>query len=323
MNTTTGDMVPSVVISYNKEAKKLYIRSEGWSSSSAYLLTLVTGGIKNPYGTPLSRYPDCVYHGSPYDDFITTFYTNGSDPDSCVADSSPRITSISPDTARIENPQPVMSINFSKAMDTTDLTEYIGSFKLHKNSLTGDAVPMDTVFCTPYSIQFKLKQASDSLINGTMYYFVINSANLKAKYPRHTPDYLLPLDADYDGPESTEPNFVWYFLYDTIAPPVVSNVEEITNGRRFNFSKRMDETTLTAENIKVFDATGYVPGTLVIVNRNTDNTTTSVEYYFERTASGSFKVFVSKNVKSINGKMLDSNGNGIGGEEKDDYWHNP
>jgi hypothetical protein len=322
MNTTTGDMVPSVVVSYNKEAKKLYIRSEGWSSSSAYLLTLVTGGIKNRYGIALDGDRDTIFDGSPYDDYITTFYTNGSDPDSCVATSVPTITSISPDTIRIINPRPAMTINFSTAMDTTDLTEFIGNFKLHKNSVTGDAVPMDTIFCTPYSIQFKLKQASDSLVNGTMYYFVINSANLKAKYPRQTPDYLLPLDADYDGPESTEPNFVWYFLYDTIAPPVVSNVEQITNGRRFNFNTRMDESTLTLDNIKVFDETGYVPGSLVIKNQNTDNTTTSVEYYFERNTGENFRVFVSRNVKSNKNRMLDSNGNGIGGEEKDDYWHN-
>lgn len=322
MNTTTGDMVSSVVISYNKEAKKLYIRSEGWSSSSSYLLRLVTGGIKNRYGTQLDGYHDHINHGSPYDDYITTFYTNGSNSDSCVATAVPTITSISPATTRIVNPQPAMTINFSTAMDTTDLTEYIGSFKLHKNSLTGDAVPMDTVFCTPYSIQFKLKQASDSLINGTMYYFVINSANLKAKYPRHTPDYLLPLDADFDGPEPTEPSFVWYFLYDTIAPPTVSNLEQIDYGIRVDFSKRMDEATLTAENIKIFDEMGYIPGTFVILNRNTDPVTTSVEYYFEREANDPFRVFVSKNVKSNKNRMLDSNGNGIGGEEKDDYWHN-
>jgi hypothetical protein len=319
-NTTTGDVVPSVVISYNKEARKLYIHSEGWSSSSAYLLRLVSGGIKNRFGTVLDGDRDGKNDGSPYDDYITTFYTSGSASDSCVATTVPIITSISPDTVRITTPQPDMTINFSTGMDTTNLTDFIASFKLHKGSETGDAVPMDTVYCTPYAIQFKLKQASDSLINGTKYFFVINSANLKAKYLRHTPDYLLPLDADYDGPEPTEPNFVWYFLYDTIAPPTVSD-DPMSNGRKFNFSTRMDETTLTAENIKVFDAMGYIPGTFVILNRNTDNVTTSVEYYFERGANVPFKVFVSKNVKSNKNRMLDSNGNGIGGEEKDDYWN--
>jgi hypothetical protein len=206
-------------------------------------------------------------------------------------------------------------------MDTTNLATYIANFKLFKGSVNGDPVPIDTVFCTPTSMRFKLKNASDSLINGNTYYFTILSPNVKAKYPKNTPDYLLPLDADYDGPELTEPNFVWYFLYDTIAPPIVSNWEQITNGIRINFSERMDETTLTAENIKVFDATGYVPGTFVIVYRNSDNTTTSVEYYFERTAIASFKVFVSRNVKSKLGRMLDSNADGIGGELKDDYWN--
>ena len=206
-------------------------------------------------------------------------------------------------------------------MDTTNRATYITNFKLYKGSETGDAVPIDTVYCTPTSISFKLKQTSDSLINGTRYFFVINSANLKAKYLRNTPAYLLPLDADWDGPEPTEPNFVWYFLYDTIAPPTVSNWEQITSGIRVNFSTRMDETTLTAENIKIFDATGYIPGTFVILNRNTDNVTTSVEYYFERAANAPYKVFVSKNVKSNKNRMLDSNGNGIGGEEKDDYWN--
>jgi len=320
LNTTTNDMVPNIEISYNKEARKLYIRSEGWSSSSAYLLRLVTGGIKNRFGTALDGDRDTIYDGSPYDDYITTFYTSGSDPDSCVATEPPIISSISPDTVRITNPQPAMTINFSTPMDTANISGYLANFKLYKGSETGVAVPIDTVYCTPISIRFKLKNEIDSLINGTKYFFTLTSANLKAKYPRNTPDYLLPLDADFDGPEPTEPNFVWYFLYDTLAPPTVSH-EPIPNGREFNFTKRMDETTLTTENIKVFDATGYVPGTFVILNQSTDNVTTSVEYYFERTASPPFKVFVSKNVKSKTGRMLDSNGNGIGGEDKDDYWN--
>lgn len=320
MNTTTGDMVPSVVVSYNKEARKLYIHSEGWSSSSAYLLRLVTGGIKNRFGTVLDGDRDGKNDGSPYDDYITTFYTNGSFPDSCVATKSDTVDFISPDTVRIENPRQEMTIRFGADLDTTNLTNFLSNFKLHKGSETGDAVAIDTVYCRPDEVKFKLKQASDSLINGTMYYFVLNSANLKAKYLRFTPDYLLPLDADYDGPEPTEPNFVWFFLYDTIAPPTVSD-EPMTNGRKFNFSTRMDETTLTTGNIKVFDETGFVPGTFVIVNRNSDNTMTSVEYYFEREANAPYKVFVSKNVKSIKNRMLDSNGNGIGGEEKDDYWN--
>ncbi|MEO0093223.1 MAG: Ig-like domain-containing protein [candidate division WOR-3 bacterium] len=319
INTTTGDSVPSIVVSYNKEAKKLYIRSEGWSSSSAYLLRLITGGIKNRYGTVLDGDRDGIADGSPYDDYLTTFYTTGSAPDSCVPTVQPKITAISPDTQRITDPRPTITINFSTKMDTTRRTDYIANFKLFKGSPTGDPVPIDTVYCQEDRISFKLKQAGDSLINGNKYFFVITSANLKAKYPRNTPDYLFTLDADYDGPESNEPNFVWYFLYDTIEPPTV-NHEPITNGRRFNFSQRMDETTLTAENIKVFDATGYVPGSLVILNRTVPNAT-SVEYYFEREANGPFKVFVSKNVKSKKGRLLDSNGNGIGGEDTDDYWN--
>lgn len=320
MNTTTGDSVPNIKVNYNKEARKLYIRSEGWSSSSAYLLRLITAGIKNRYGTFLDGDRDGIADGSPYDDYLTTFYTSGSASDSCVAIIPPRITAITPDTERITNPQPTITITFSAGMDTTNCANYITNFKLFKGSPTGDPVPIDTVSCTPIQISFKLKQPSDSLLNGNRYYFVITSANLKAKYPRNTPDYLLPLDSDYDGPEPSEPNFTWYFLYDTIAPPTVSH-EPITNGRRFNFSKRMDETTLTSENIKVFDATGYVPGTFVILNRTTDNVTTSVEYYFERTTNGPIKVFVSKNVKSTKGRMLDSNRNGIGGEDNDDYWN--
>jgi hypothetical protein len=321
MSTTTGDSFPGIKVSYNKEAKKLYIRSEGWSSSSAYLLRLISGpaSIKNRYGTVLDSDRDGINDGSPYDDYITTFYTTGVTSDSCVPTTQPKITSLSPDTQRITNPRPIIIINFNVGMDTTNLANYITNFKLFKGSIAGDPVPIDTIYCRPNAISFKLKQPTDSLLNGNKYHFVITSANLKAKYPRNTPDYLLPLDADYDGPEPVEPNFTWYFLYDTIAPPMVSH-EPIINGRRFNFTKRMDETTLTPENIRVFDASGYVPGTFVILNRTMADVTTSVEYYFERTTNGPFKVFVSKNVKSTKGRLLDSNGNGIGGEEKDDYW---
>ncbi len=321
MNTTTGDMVTSIVISYNKEAKKLYVRSEGWSSSSAYLIRLVSDGIKNRYGVALDGNHDGMNDGSPYDDFIATFYTSGSASDSCVATTSPTVEEISPDTTRITTPRPEITINFDTAMDTTNLTDYISNFKLYKNSETGDAVPIDTVYCRPGEIRFKLKQNSDSLINGTKYFFVLNSANLKAKYLRNTPEYLFPLDADFDGPEPTEPNFSWYFLYDTIAPPRVSSWEQITNGVRINFSTRMDLTTLTSENVKIFDQLGYAPGTFVFVSRGSDNYYTSLEYYFERMTTTPFKVFVSKTVKSTMGRMLDSNENGIGGEDKDDYWN--
>jgi hypothetical protein len=320
INTTTGGEVQSIVVTYNAEARKAYIRSDGWASGSAYLLTLSAGadGIKNRFGTALDGDRDTIYDGSPYDDYLTTFYTSGSASDSCVAIIAPRVISINPDTERVFIPQPEITINFSTAMDTTNLANYITNFKLFKGSIAGDPVPIDTAYCIPMSIRFKPR---DSLLVGNTYFFVITSANVKAKYPNNTPAYLLPLDADYDGSEPTEPNFSWYFLYDTIAPPRVTNCEEIMNGVRIDFSTRMDQTTLTTENIKVFDSIGYVPGSFVIVNESSDYHTTTVEYYFERTAYSPSKVFVSKNVKSTKGRMLDSNDNGIGGEDKDDCWY--
>lgn len=323
-NTTTGDTFPNLLINYNKEAKKLYIRSNSWSSSSAYLLRLIAGenGIKNRYGSVLDGNHDGMNDGSPYDDYLSTFYTTGSASDSCVPTSPPTISSIYPDTSRITTPRPLMTIHFSTAMDTASLATFLSYFKLYKGSKAGEPVPIDTVWVEPDIISFKLKQSSDSLINGNKYFFVVKSANLRAKYPRYTPDYLLTLDADYDGPESAEPDFVWYFLYDTIPPPKVSSIEPITNGRRINFSTRMEEATLTQENIKVYDPLGYIPGSFVILNRTVGtHTATSVEYYFERTTTTPYKVFVSKNVKSTQGRMLDSNDNGIGGEDKDDYWN--
>lgn len=320
INTTTGGEVQSIVVTYNAEARKAYIRSDGWASGSAYLLTLSAGadGIKNRFGTVIDGDNDGYIDDTPYDDYLTTFFTSGSAPDSCVAIRPPRVASITPDTERVFVPQPEITINFSSMMDTTNLANYISNFKFFKGSMSGDPVPIDTVYCTPMAIRFEPR---DSLLVGNKYFFVITSANVKAKYPSNTPAYLLPLDADYDGPEPTEPNFSWYFLYDTIAPPRVSSWEQITNGVRINFSTRMDLTTLTSENVKIFDQLGYAPGTFVFVSRGSDNYYTSLEYYFERMTTTPFKVFVSKTVKSTMGRMLDSNENGIGGEDKDDYWN--
>lgn len=322
MNTTVGGEVPGIAVFYNAEARKALIRSEDWSSSSAYLLILKAGadGIKNRFGTVLDGDNDSISDGSPYDDYITTFYTAVAAPESCIATNPPYVSSISPDTQRIINPQPEITIEFSTAMDTTKLDDYIANFKLFKGSAAGNPVPIDTIYCTPTLIQFRPR---DSLIIGNKYFFTIASANVKAKYPNNTPAYLLPLDADYDGPEPTEPNFVWYFLYDDVEPTRVTDCEPINNGFQIDFSTRMDQTTLTPENIKVFDQLGYVPGTFVFVTRGYDYYYTRVEYYFERSTNPPYNVYVSKNVKSTKGRMLDSNGNGIGGEDKDDFWWNP
>jgi hypothetical protein len=154
---------------------------------------------------------------------------------------------------------------------------------------------------------------------GHRYAFTILESTVKGKAPANTPSYLLNLDTDNDGPEAAEPSLTSYFLCDTVAPPEVE-ADGIPGGVEFDFTKVMDPATLTTENIRVFDGTGYVPGSLVVTN-DAPGYLTRVYYYFSRPSDGNLRVFVSRAVKSRVGVQLDGSGNGIGGEPWDDFWY--
>jgi hypothetical protein len=312
-NTTTGQDVAGLALSYTADARKLYVRHVDWTPNAAYLLIIGSGGAKNRWGVALDGNRNGKADGSPYDDALTTFYTAGSAPGNCVGTVPSAVDAVSPDTERITDTLPTVTVTFTGAMDTTTLIP--ASFMLV--SETGSSVQLNPAGVTPNSVSFTL---GAPLLYGRRYDLTILSSGVKGAGLDNTPDYLLKLDADGDGSEASESDFRSYFLCDTVAPPTVS-VDGFADRVEFDFSDVMDGTTLVQENIRVFDEDGYVPGSMV-TSSNAPGNNTRVTYHFSRPVNGNLKAFVSRATKTSYGTFLDGgrHPNGIGGEPWDDYW---
>jgi len=309
-NTLTGQDITNLSITYNADARKLYVRHADWTGSSAYLLTLKA---TNSWGEPIDGNRNGEADDGPYDDALGTFYTSGVSSDSCVFVSPPRISGVEPDTIRTTDTLPGITVTFDTPMDTTTLVA--GNFTLTSES--GSSVPLNRLYVSQGSVTFEPGQA---LRHGYIYTLMVASSRVLAEAPWNTPSYLLALDADRDGAEAAEPDYSTYFLCDTQSAPTVS-ISGITNGLRFDFDQQMDLATLTPENIRAFDGVGYIPGTLETTNHGPGNVA-RVDYYFSRSTSGADRAFVAKEVESEDGTMLDGQDypNGIGGEPWDDFW---
>ncbi|MEO0079914.1 MAG: membrane lipoprotein lipid attachment site-containing protein [candidate division WOR-3 bacterium] len=315
LNTATGEEVQGLEIGYLPEARKLFVRSEEWPAGSEFLLTLATPGVKNSYGTVLDGNGNGRDDGAPYDDFLTTFYVSGGNPANCVPTKRPIVQSISPDTVRITQFRPQIRIQFSGPMDTLTLKTADGKPQnIQLASEQGNAVPLDLVTASRWELAVVPKE---SLLMGRRYVVTLASGNIRADYPTHTPDYLRALDPLGDGAQATEPDLVWYFALDTLVPPRVADVNGITDGIEIEFTTLMDTATLNSATVQVYDGNGFVPGRLRLYR--TAGGITVVDYYFSRQVAGGLRVFVSHLVSSNQGLLLDSNGNGIGGEVTDDY----
>jgi hypothetical protein len=313
-NTRTGQVVTGLDVSYEADARKLYIRHTAWAPNSAYLLTLTSDLARNRWGTPLDGNHNGKADGSPYDDALSTFYTQGSDPDSCVPTQPPTIDYIDPDTIRMADTLIAIAVWFNSEMDTT--TFVLSNFRLVRDD--GDPVALTLFSVSPYYVTF---MPAAGLSFGHRYTFTILASAVKGKAPANTPAYLLDLDTDYDGPEAAEPGLTSYFLCDTVAPPEVE-ATDFADRCEFDFTAVMDAVTLTPENIRAFDGVGYIPGSLIVTNDAPGNLT-RVYYYFSRPTDGNLKVFVSRTTASKGGAQLDGSGNGIGGEPWDDFWGSP
>jgi len=315
LNTTTGDEVQGLRINYLAEARTLFIRSEDWASGSEFLVTLASGGAKNSYGTALDGNGNGRNDGSPYDHFLTTFYVAGGNPAHCVPTVRPTIRAISPDTVRITQFRPSIRVQFTGPMDTLTLKSPEGNPRnIQLAPAQGNSLPLNLVTASRWELTVVPKE---SLLMGRKYVVTLSSSNIKADYPEHTPEYLKTLDPLGDGAQASEPDLVWYFVFDTLVPPQVDDVNETADGVEIVFTTLMDTTTLTTATVQVYDEDGYVPGRLRIF-RTTGNVT-RLDYYFSRPVSGASRVFVSHLVGSATGLLLDTNGNGIGGEPTDDY----
>ncbi len=309
-NTTTLSTFTPETILYLATHRRLYIKSNSWTGSSAFLLTLKSSKIKNTFGAPLDGDGNGKEDGAPYDDKLLTFYTSGSSPDSCVDIFPPQISSIFPDTGRITNRMPMVLVTFNKRMDTLTFSE--ANVKLQDEM--GRSIPIN-IIRRLNEVSF---QPRESLLWDRLYIVKLVSDGIKAESSKGKPGYLRRLDGDGDGCEATEPDFSFYFLLDSIAPPVVWDLTRGADNFRITFSTLMDESSLTETTVRGYDDKGYNGGRIALL---TENNRTTLYYYFLRPVAGRIKVFISRDVRSNKGRKLDGNGNGIGGEIFDDYWN--
>jgi hypothetical protein len=313
LNTkTNAPLVTNLTTEYFPEIKKLFIYLDTVPSASAYLLRLKD--MTNLYGVRLDFDGDNNDDTSPYDDYLSTFYTSGNT-DTLVALGWPTLGTLDPYLERVTNQQPVITVNFQNTgaygMDPATLIP--GNFSLVSTSGTNYA--LDTIAVSGSQV---LLQPTGNLPYGDNYRLTITCSNIKMLAKSTTPDYIVVLDGNDNGPQATEPDTGGYFRVDTLVPPQVT-VSSITNGAKFTFTEKIDETTINFTNLKVFDSEGFVPGDLRIYS-NPSQTYTMVDYYFKRSVSGAKTAFISKAVMDEKGYYFDGDGNEIGGEPWDDLY---
>ncbi len=313
LNTATGGQFTDFTVDYYRELKQAVLTLNNVDSAGAFLIRCVSGGATNTFGSPLDGDQDNLIDGTPYDDYHATFSTNGNT-DTLVNRDQPEISSISPESLAVNDQQPFITINFDMNMDTTTLNT-------STVTLANEGGTAQTLTVTNKTLTQIQLQPTGMLAMSENFFVTVNCANIKRTGDSQTPDYLLTLDGDEDGPEATEPDIQWYFRVDSIVPPRITSLSPLgTYGARFQFTILIDEATITASNIRVFDNKGYVPGTIRI-RYGGGMTYTMVDYYFKRTISGTKYGFVSKDVLGQNGYYFDGDYNGIGGEPWDDYYN--
>jgi hypothetical protein len=222
---------------------------------------------------------------------------------------------VTPDTSRIQETLPAITIAFSADMDT--LTLVPDNF-----SLTDENTQPVPLARPSVGRQWVTLRPQARLSFGHTYTLSLDAAAIRAAPHRNVPSYILLLDSDGDGADSSEPDVETYFLCDTVSCPTVA-AQVLGNGLAFDFSLTMDTATLSSTNVRAYDDRGYTPGTIVF-RQFTAGGARRVEYYFDRPVAGALRGYVSRAVESVKGRALDGQAtpNGIGGEEWDDYWWN-
>ncbi|MEO0206680.1 MAG: hypothetical protein ABIL22_08420 [candidate division WOR-3 bacterium] len=305
-----------ITTEYYPEIRTLYISISDVPDSGSFLLRLVSGsaGMKNLYGSPLDGDNDDFADGTPYDDYHSTFWTAPLS-DTLVATFQPTINNFAPDTIATNNTTPQIWVGFPGISPMDTMTLNTNNIKLAQEG--SGSIALNIVSRDPYGI---ILQPQNPLTAGRNYTITVVCNNIKRLGDSKTPVYLLKLDGDDDGPEETEPDLQSYFrVDDPNNPPRVQSVTAIgSSGVMITFTRLMDNSTLTASNVRVYDNNGYVPGDIRIYT-NTAGDRTIVDYYFKRTIGGGRRVWISRTVTATNGYNLDGNGNGIGGEAWDDY----
>ncbi|RKZ24117.1 hypothetical protein DRQ16_00510, partial [bacterium] len=314
-----------VDMEYDAARKTLYLSKAEFQDNCAFVLILKPG-ITNLAGNPLDGNGNGKADGDPYDRAVFYFYTGtGNGIVNAARITPPVLAYVQPDTGGNVPVNTGFRVRFENGPIDTMTLKSTSWFHVEKTS-TGTSVTLDMNIVSNNKdstvVAFGIS-GGDTLDSGEEYTITVDAGKLMA-----FPDtlealgctlttFLKDVDMDGDGLEAEEQNVVVYFITQGIDFPRVHGLVSGDKGDYFyfKFTKKMDVSTFTKENIRVFDSEGYVPGTMRI-----DLDSMGVEYYYDREVLGEVIGWVSMEVRDTDGNMLDGNGNGIGGEEGKDDW---
>ena len=308
----------SYTVTYDNTSKKAVIKinpTTGWDDDLSYLVT-VTTGVKDLHGNALDgNGNDWV---DPQDYYREQFWGHTS----AVA-----TYDIIPPHAAIGNPANngiyfslsdsiIVTITDNDSVDRASITD--SAFVL--TNAAGQVVALPAMYVeeafapTTYIVRFR--PLSTVLKESTDYFFTVKTS-IKDKRGNRL---------DGDGDNKSENEFVdrKRIKFRTYDPRNGGTPNLLTNLRVFSasyvdnnralairFTHKMNPTTLTSANIKIYNNsgyTGYVPGTISLLPDSM-----GIRYSLEN-FDGSGYLWISRHVKDTAGVYLDENNNGIPGE---------
>lgn len=284
-----------------------------FASESAYLLTVLAGGVTDLDDHPLDANHNGLYDGAPLDDLRLTFST-GSAP---MADiTSPVGDSSWPQGGGVESLQPEIALVFVKGpMDPAQLT--LENFTVVRTSdgrpveLRVTVLESDRIYCVPvapldYGMRYTITMsAAITDVAGNL--FDTNGDGwIWPDEQDRTWDFQT---VDGGGTHATPPTVLSATLDDDSV--LVIEFRQSLTGR----SVVMDPATFVAENIQCSDETGGIP--LVFQPRIGGS---GVVCFPQRAIVGAMMVHVSCAVADQYGNLLDGDGNGLGGTPGVDDW---
>jgi len=319
--TSTNGDYDDIVITYEKNFKRIKVEGT-FENDAAYTFRFASGGIQSASGSYFDGNGNGINDGAPYDDVYFQFYTGTGFVD--FEDYSNAYITYVDNMGGFFSPiNAWFWIDFSSVVDSAD---FVNNTTLIKAS-NGDEVDLELIAWGGTWAYFELDGGGD-LAYRTLYYLNFETSNMTGdnEMPMINPNgYYVASIPDIRAP------FLTYgeMPDDDDVAPYVNSTPSVSNGSPFatiNFSEKMDPTTLTAENIKIFGWDSYagtrvlIKGDLSIMPGNTSVQYSLIHVQWDRITD--LDVYVAKEVTDDSDKnwMLDSNGNGIGGEDMDPVW---
>ncbi len=283
-----------------------------FDDETAYLLTVVAGGIRDLVGNELDPNHNALYDGAPWDDRLITFFTGSARMRDIT---SPEVNGHFPAGGGQNNRKPEITVVLLQGpMDVSMLT--LDNFTLVRTS-DSSSVSLELISATENSI---VATPVDSLSYGIRY-----TVRLSSQVADSSGNYLDTDGNGYIWPD--EEDFVWDIQMEddsltNSTPPAVQQAFRNINTVTIDFAQSMtgddvvmDGNTFNSANIQIIDSVGSIP---LQFEEGTDPA--RVYCMLQRNSEGPTVLFVSCNVADQYGNLLDGNNDGLGGTPGEDDW---